>query len=342
MIRTPLAAIFALALAATPLPAFAWGATGHELVSGAAIDALSKDVPAFLRTRAARDQIALIGREPDRWRGSGKVHDYDRDSAHFIDLGDDGTIGGVTLDALPVSRSEYEATMHDKGIKPGSYGYLPYAMIDGYQQMVKDFAYWRASKVAATNARTKADRDWFAADMKLREMLILRDVGVWSHYVGDGSQPQHVTQHHAGWDAYPDPMTYPPPGQPPEIRTVHNYFEGPFVKMNVQLAAVRQAMTPYTPCACAIEPRVSAYLKTTWARLKPLYELVASGDIKNTTPKAVAFATARIAAGASEVRNEIEDAWKASATAVVGYPGIDVADIESRKAILSRLSYGAD
>jgi hypothetical protein len=137
-------------------------------------------------------------------------------------------------------------------------------------------------------------------------------------------------------------MTYPPPGQPPEVKTIHNYFEGPFVKANVTLAAVRKAMAPYTPCGCAIEPRVSTYLKTTWAQLRPLYELVASGDIKNTTPKAVVFTTARIAAGASEVRSEIEDAWEASATALVGYPGINVADIEGHKVILSCLSYGAD
>ena len=94
--------------------------------------------------------------------------------------------------------------------------------------------------------------------------------------------------------------------------------------------------------SCAIEPRVSAYLKATWAQLKPLYELVASGDIKKTSPKAVAFTTARVAAGASEVRDEIEDAWKASATAGVGYPTINVADVVSGKVILSRLSYGAD
>ena len=125
-------------------------------------------------------------------------------------------------------------------------------------------------------------------------MLIVRDIGVWSHYVGDGSQPQHVTEHHAGWDAYPDPMTYPPPGQPPEVKTIHNYFEGPFVKSNVALAAVRKAMTPYKPCNCAIEQRVPAYLKTSWAQIKPFYERVTSGDIKNATPRGVDFATARV------------------------------------------------
>ncbi len=66
MFRTPLTIMLALTTALAPLPAFAWGATGHELVTGAAIDALSKDLPAFLKTSTARAQIALISREPDR------------------------------------------------------------------------------------------------------------------------------------------------------------------------------------------------------------------------------------------------------------------------------------
>ena len=101
-------------------------------------------------------------------------------------------------------------------------------------------------------------------------------------------------------------------------------------------------MTPYAPCGCAIEPRVSAYLKATLAQLKPLYERVASGEFKNATPKGVDFTLARVAAGASELRNEIEDAWQASATAGVGYPTLNVADVEAGRVILSRLSYGAD
>ena len=342
MIRTPLAlALMLFAPLALP-PAFAWGATGHELVTGAAIDGLSTDLPAFLKTPTVRAQIALLGREPDRWKSSGKVHDLDRDSAHFIDLGDGGAVGGVTLDRLPASRADFEGLMHDQGVKPGSYGYLPYAIIDGFQQLVKDFAYWRASKMAARNAKSKADRSWFAADVRLREMLIERDIGVWSHYVGDGSQPQHVTDHYASWDAYPDPMTYPPPGQAPQIKTLHNYFEGPFVKAHVTLAAVRKAMAPYSPCTCPIEERVPAYLKATFGQVKPFYELVASGDIKDATPKAVDFTVQQIAAGAAEVRNQIEDAWKASAQAGVGYPTLNVADVESGKVILSRLSYAAD
>lgn len=342
-----LAAISLAALVAvttTPAPAFAWGATGHELISGAAIDMLAKDVPAFLRTKTARDQIALLGREPDRSRGAGKTHDWERDSGHYVNIDDNGLAGGIfSLDELPTGRSDFDAAYRLKGIKPPAPGYLPYAIIDGYQQIVKDFGYWRASTIAAKNAKTKADRDWFAADAKLREMIIIRDIGVWSHFVADGSQPQHVSEHHNGWDGvYNDPMTYPPAGQPPEVNGIHAYFEGPFVKANFKIADIKAAMSPYRDCSCGIDQRTPAYLKTTLAQVRPLYELVQSGGVKDASPAAKAFTLGRLAAGASETRDMIEDAWKASATATVGYPAISVADIVSGKIILTRDSYGAD
>lgn len=333
-----------VAFTTTPAPAFAWGATGHELISGAAIDGLSKDIPAFLKTKTARDQIALLGREPDRSRGAGRTHDWERDPAHYINLDDEGRAGGLfTLDELPPGRSDFDAAYRLKDIKPPAPGYLPYAIIDGWQQVVKDFGYWRASTVAAKNAKTKADRDWFAADAKLREMIIIRDIGVWSHYVADGSQPQHVSEHHAGWEGvFTDPTTYPPPGQPPEIKTIHNYFEGPWVKANFTGAQIKSAMAPYRDCKCTIDQRTPAYLKTTWAEVRPLYQIVQDGGVKNATPAAKAFTLKRLAAAASEVRDMIEDAWKASATATVGYPTINVADVLSGKVILARDSYGSD
>ena len=333
-------------LAATSLtaPAFAWGARGHELISGAAIAGLSKDVPAFLRTKASHDQIVMLGREPDRWRGAGKTHDWERDPGHYINLDDAGLAAGLfALDDLPPGRSDFDAAYRLKGVKPPAPGYLPYAIIDGWQQVVKDFAYWRTSSIAEKNARTKADRAWFAADRKLREMILIRDIGVWSHYVADGSQPQHVSEHHAGWEGvYTDPMTYPPAGQPPEIKTIHNYFEGPFVKANFTAAAVSGAMAPYRDCACFIDKRVPFYLKATWGEIRPLYALVQAGDIRDATPAAKAFTLNRLAAGASETRDMIEDAWKASASSSVGWPAIDVADVVSGKVVLTPDSYGSD
>ncbi len=335
------AALLVLAIAATPAPAFAWGARTHELISGLAVDGLSSDVPRFLKSKTARAQIALLGREPDRWRGSGRTHSAERDSAHYVDIHDDGKIGTIyTLDTLPLARWEYDKAINAAGAKYP--GYLPYAMIDGWQQVVKDFAYWRASTIASKNAKTRADREWFKAEAKLREMLLIRDIGVWSHYVADAAQPQHVSEHSNGWDAYPDPMTYPPPGMPKEIYGVHALYDGPFTRDTLTEAAVKAAMPPYRDCDCGIEKRVPAFIAATWSQVTRLYEFVAAGALRDRTPEAVAFTTARAAAGAAEIRDGIEDAWKASATATVGYPNISVADVISGKVILTREMYGSD
>ncbi len=44
----------------------------------------------------------------------------------------------------------------------------------------------------AETATTPEERAWFEADRRLREKLTLRDIGIWSHYVGDATQPMHV------------------------------------------------------------------------------------------------------------------------------------------------------
>ena len=51
--------------------ALAWGATGHEWVSGITIEKLPDSVPAFIRTPEAAAEIAVMGRELDRSKGAG-------------------------------------------------------------------------------------------------------------------------------------------------------------------------------------------------------------------------------------------------------------------------------
>ena len=54
------------------------------------------------------------------------------------------------------------------------------------------------------------------------------------------------------------------------------------------------------------------------------------------------FATARLATGAQFIRDMIVDAWLASATGMVGYPMVNVRDIESGKMRATRDLFGAD
>ena len=73
------------------------------------------------------------------------------------------------------------------------------------------------------SARTRAERDHFAAWRAVRQMLVLRDLGVWAHYIGDASQPLHVTVHYNGWGDYPNPDGFvAQPG-------LHAKFESDFV-----------------------------------------------------------------------------------------------------------------
>jgi hypothetical protein len=88
---TFLRSIPALLWLCSPLrPALGWGATGHEWVTGIAIEKLPDDVPAFVRDPAELPELALMGSELDRSKGSGETHDKERDPGHYVDLTDDG------------------------------------------------------------------------------------------------------------------------------------------------------------------------------------------------------------------------------------------------------------
>src|SRR5258707_14479028 len=173
---------------------FAWGATGHDWVSGIAIEKLPESVPEFVRMPEAVAEISDRGREPARSKGAGRTHDAERDPGHYIDLDDDGAaMGVVPLRKLPETREEYDTLLRAKGFTQYKAGYLPYSIVDGWQQIRKDFAYWRALTKAIETAATARERAWFEGDRALREQLTLRDIGVWSHYVGDALQPLHVS-----------------------------------------------------------------------------------------------------------------------------------------------------
>src|SRR5438067_3445331 len=157
------------------------GATGHEWISGIAIEKLPDSVPAFVRNPDAAAEIAVMGRELDRSKGSGETHDKERDPGHYVDLADDGSVMGVLpIAKLPVTREAYDTQLRAKGFTQYKAGYLPYAIIDGWQQIRKDFAYWRAAVKGAETATTPEERAWFEADRRLREKVTPRDIGIWS------------------------------------------------------------------------------------------------------------------------------------------------------------------
>ncbi len=324
----------ALALVAAG-PAQAWGTRGHEWISGLAMERLPAEVPAFLRTKAVAEDVAVLAREPDRWRQAGAEHDGERDPAHYIHVDDQGLVlGALPAAALPDSREAFDTALRAKGTTQYQAGYLPYAILDGWQQLVKDFAYWRADRVAARTAVSPADRAWFAADLARRERLVIRDLGVWSHYVGDASNPMHGSTHYGGWGEGPNPRGYTRDG-------VHWPFEALFLRANLTRDQVLPGLMPYRDCGCAIQARTTAYLAAGRAQVVPLYDLEREGGFTDKpSPASRAFALARLAAGSNELRDMIVDAWRASAGASLASPLIKVADIESGKVVLTRKMFG--
>jgi len=332
-----LGALAAASLAGAAPQALAWGSTGHRIIGQLAVEALPDELPAFLRAPGVVELMGELSREPDRWKGSGKVHDNMRDQAHFTDVDDNGKVlGGPALNALPPTREEFDKAMALVGSSSYRAGYLPYSIVDGWQQLVKDFAYWRIETAALARETNLEHRRWMERDLKQREALTIADLGEWSHYVGDGSQPLHVSVHFNGWGNYPNPNNY-------SQDKLHAPFEGPFVRANLTPASVRAAMPPPQACAAAIEVCTAQYLAATEATVIPFYELYKAGAFATATPQGVAFATERVAAGAAEVRDLTIAAWAASATAHIGYTQpITMADVASGKADAWDALYGDD
>ena len=273
-------AVLAAAVSLIAGQALAWGATGHRLIGQLAIQALPPEVPAFLRGETAAKAMGELAREPDRWKGSGRTHDADRDGGHFLDLGDDGRVlGGPALNALPATREDYDTALRAANVDSWKAGWLPYSIVDGAQQLTKDFAYWRVDTAAVARANDPIRRTWFAGDAIARELLILRDLGALAHYVGDGSQPLHVSVHFNGWGDFPNPAGF-------TQNRVHGPFEGAFVHDFVKAPAVSAAMPPYVDCHCAVAERAAAYLAVTHAQVIPFYRLEKAGAFQHGDPRA--------------------------------------------------------
>lgn len=326
LLRNAVRIAFPLLSCLVPAHALAWGATGHRMIGQLAVKQLPPEVPAFLRTPAAAEIIGEFSREPDRSRGGGTSLDRDFNPSHFINLDDDFSARGIAIDPLPATREDYDSALRSVGSSEYRLGFLPYSIIDGWLQLQKDFAYWRAAEAMERHAANAADRDWFKHDRMRREQLILRDLGYWSHFVGDASQPMHVSIHHDGWGDFPNPRGYR------TARGFHAAFEGDFVAKHVSNEDVLARIAPLHDCDCPIQQRTLAYLRASHARVEPLFQLEQAGAFVDASNRAgEEFAAERLAAAAAELRDLIVAAWRGSLVGTVGYPPVPVLDVVTHK-----------
>ncbi|MGA7713620.1 MAG: hypothetical protein WCA81_17100 [Rhizomicrobium sp.] len=319
--------------------ALGWGTDGHRMISELAVKSLLVDLPDFVRTPEAIHEVGYLGPEADRERGAGDSFDAERSPAHFIDVSDDLTIlGGPLLQSLPPTREQYDTALRAAGSDQYKAGYLPYSIIQGFQLLTKDFAYWRVDVAGEKFAKTDAERSWYAQDRSLRESIVLHDLGTWSHFVADGSMPMHASVHYNGWGNFPNPEGF-------TQEHIHVPWENTYVHNNLTATDVEAAMPAYWSCSCTIEVRVAAYLTATQAQVVPFYRLEKAGAFALPSPErssgsvqagkssseGKAFTAKQVALGAAELRDMIIEAWRASADQSVGYPPVKVADVESGK-----------
>jgi hypothetical protein len=302
----------------------AWGASGQRMIGVLASQSLPLEIPEFLRNAEAARQIGEVAREPDRSRGAGQPHDSDADAAHHLDVGDDLKISrGPALSALPATRESYDTALRAVGTNEYRAGYLPYALIDGWQQLVMDLAYWRADVAGAKYANNPSERTWFLKDQYTREGITIRDLGYWSHFVADASEPLNVSVHSDGWGNFPNPQKFS------NAKGFRARFEGSFARSGSTEKDLSARMAPYRDCRCTIQRRVADYLGATQREVVTIYQIEKSDGFDGNHASGKTFISERVAAAISELRDLIVEAWRLSGEVSVGDPPIAVREIES-------------
>jgi S1/P1 Nuclease len=283
----------AATLATLPRAAHAWENEGHRIINRLAATTLPDDIPAFLRTPAAISEIEYLGPEPDRWRSPAESElSAAQAPEHFIDLELADALG-----PLPHKRLDFEAKVYAAGQRPEKIGLQPWEADEVWERLKAAMRQYRGTKAAGE-------------DTAPVEAAIIFYAGWLGHYVGDASQPLHVTVQYNGWTG-PNPNGYTTSHQ------IHHVFEGVFVAANIHAPDVQPLMTPAKAIPGDMFDAYIAYIRTTATYVEKVYQLEKAGGFTGAgTPESRTFTASRLAAGASMLRDMIYSAWIDSAQPV--------------------------
>lgn len=275
-------ACLALGLSAFSLPsARAWDYEGHRIVNQLALVGLPPEFPEFVRAAAAAERIAFLSGEPDRWRNT-----LDLPIKHYNGLDhylDWEQLAAAGLSAKTISPLRYQfaaefaaarathahALPTPEPAKNADHsqewpGFLPWAITEYYGKLVSAFSYLKAYQENGT-----------PTEIANAEANILYLMGVMGHYVGDGSQPLHLTVHHNGWVG-DNPRNYS------TWTRIHAYIDGGFIaKVGITTPSLVPRARPARVLFAPTDPSprdnmfdaTMSYLATQQARVVELYEL---------------------------------------------------------------------
>jgi hypothetical protein len=293
IVRAAMAVGVLVCLASQPPRARAWGNEGHRLINRLAASTLPPDVPAFLRSEAAVNEIEYLGPEPDRWRSPTEPElNAAQAPEHFINLEMADALG-----PLPRRRLDFEAKVFAAGERPEKIGLQPWETTEVWERLKAALREYR-NLVAAKR------------DSRAAEAAAIFYAGWLGHYVGDGSQPLHTSIQYNGWVG-PNPNGYT------TGHTIHWQFEGTFMGANVHEPEVRAKMTAPKAIDGDVFDSYVTYLRHSATYVEQVYRLEKVGGFVGAgSAESREFTAERLAAGASKLRDMIYAAWIQSADPV--------------------------
>jgi hypothetical protein len=270
----------------------AWGEKGHFIVNEAATLGLPNDMPHFFYR--SFPELTWLGYDPDRWKHAGDSIEAAEAPNHFLDY---EFVAGLEL---PPDRHEYLALLESsgrlrqKGITNADPGFVPWRIAELSEKLTSQFRQWRFSR------RGSSEREFL-------ERGIINTAGTLGHYVADSANPHHATINHNGW-IMPNPHGYPV-----DCGT-HSRFESTYISHAVEPKDVTPKLASPARRTNYFDTALD-FIKASNALTERLYQIDKDGgfDIfRPVQPVAFEFATDRLAAGASMLRDLWWSAWKNS------------------------------
>ena len=261
----------------------AWDYEGHRIVNQLALHSLPTNFPAFVRTPAARERIAFLGGEPDRWRNTKDVTlKHCNGPDHFLDM-DLLPDHGLSAESLTRFRYEFanqlaQARAKNPELLPkidvardgdrtkALIGFLPWTIAEYQSKLRSGFSYLKTFQEAGGTPE----------EINNAQENIIYVMGVMGHFVGDGSQPLHTTKHYNGWVG-DNPKGYT------TNKTFHQWIDGGFI--NRAKIQGDELMTKLRPATALPDPEVFrvmvSWLMEQHKLVEPIYELDRDGKLSS-------------------------------------------------------------
>lgn len=268
----------------------AWDEEGHVIITRVAYEKLPPEMPEWLRTEKVLTRLEYLSAEPDRWRGQHNIHlDHINNPDHFIDA-EDLQPFSLSLRTLPPLRREFIDLLATKRAQdPKAYPGRNPSKDKEYTQLVPGLLPYEIAemqwKLAAswTTLKTYEQYRSYVTDEMIDQARqnVVYQMGILSHFVGDGSQPLHTTRHYNGWvGANPKGYT--------TSRKFHAYIDGGVIAHH-RITADSLASRARAPKKISTKdywPQTCEYLESTFKQMEPLYEMEMSGELDKAAGKA--------------------------------------------------------